>query len=106
MPAQPPAKPTCIVIARPPRKRPKAVPATVASPRPVRIVYAPTRKSRDAWRRFKELTDIAATVTDQRLEISIHGPVTGLAPDMQSESGGRHGARRGKFVSHPARSVP
>jgi hypothetical protein len=55
MTAQPPTKPTRIVIARPPRRRPKAVPATVASP-PVRIVYAPRQKQKDAWRRFKELT--------------------------------------------------
>jgi hypothetical protein len=46
MPAQPPAKPSVIVIALPPRKRPKAVPAAVATP--TRIVFAPKAKQRDA----------------------------------------------------------
>jgi hypothetical protein len=49
---KPPAR---IVIAKPPAKRPKAVPATVASP-PVRIVYAPKQKQRDAWARYLALT--------------------------------------------------
>jgi hypothetical protein len=54
MPAQPPDYPTRIVIARPPRKRPRPVLATVASP--VRIVYAPKQKQRDAWARYLALT--------------------------------------------------
>jgi hypothetical protein len=46
--------PTRIVIAKPPRKRPRTVPAAVASP--VRIVYAPRQKQKDSWRRFLTLT--------------------------------------------------
>jgi len=53
IPATMPAKPTRIVIAKPPRERPNAVPATVASP--VRIVYAPRQKQRDAWARYLAL---------------------------------------------------
>jgi hypothetical protein len=51
---KPPAMPPVIVIAQPPRKRPRTVPATVASA--VRIVYAPRQNQRDAWRRFMALT--------------------------------------------------
>jgi hypothetical protein len=52
MPTKPPSR---IVIAKPPAKRHRTVQAVITSP--VRIVaYSPTRKQRDAWRRFKELT--------------------------------------------------
>jgi hypothetical protein len=49
-----PDRPTRIVIAKPPRKRPKAVPVAVA--KPVQIVCAPRQKQKDAWRRFLALT--------------------------------------------------
>jgi hypothetical protein len=51
---KPPAKPAVIVIARPPRKRSKAVLAAV--PTPTRIVYSPSRKQRDAWARYLAFT--------------------------------------------------
>jgi hypothetical protein len=55
MRAQPTTKPRVIVVARPPsRKRPKPVRAAVVAP--VRIVYAPRQKQRDAWKRFLQLT--------------------------------------------------
>jgi hypothetical protein len=55
MTTQPPTKPPRIVFARTPsRKRAKAVVPAVAIP--VRIVFAPEQKQRDAWKRFLQLT--------------------------------------------------
>jgi hypothetical protein len=51
---KPPAKPPVIVIARPLRNRPRPVQAAVASP--VRIVYVPRQKQKDAGRGFLALT--------------------------------------------------
>jgi hypothetical protein len=55
MTVQPPITPVRIVYARPPaRTRPKPVRPPVAIP--VRIVFSPGRKQRDAWKRFMALT--------------------------------------------------